>query len=444
MGRALLPPAGEAGVHRPSVAALWDAVDLYRALALLYAVYEFSARIDRVERPIWGAVVLAVLAVWTVAMLVHRTRTTRQLWIELVLSSGAIIATRWIDAPSVRSAETSTVPGIWAGAIVLAAGVHRGPAAAFGAWAVIVAADLIEIGTPTQGTIHNIFLLFVMAGCAGFSAQAARRGDDAAREGERLRAQTLERERLARTVHDGVLQALSYIHRRGRELGGEARDLGDLAAAQEHRLRDLIASPIRDLRPAGGASGSGSTAGPSSAVPARTDVAVRLRERVGPYANVAAPADLVALPADRAAELVAAVEAAVDNARRHAGAGAGIWILLEQEGGEVVVAVRDDGVGIPEGELDAARARGRLGVAVSIVGRIVELGGTATCRTAPGAGTTWELRIPVAGPLTSAGPSTQTTPEPRQPDEPRVNGPSPEAPRTPAAPPQPIPPEEPR
>ena len=84
-----------------------------------------------------------------------------------------------------------------------------------------------------------------------------------------------------------------------------------------------------------------------SAAPARTDVAVRLRERVGPYANVAAPADLVALPADRAAELVAAVEAAVDNARRHAGAGAGIWILLEQEGGEVVVAVRDDGVGIP-------------------------------------------------------------------------------------------------
>ena len=50
MGRALLPPAGEAGVHRPSVAALWDAVDLYRALALLYAVYEFSARIDRVPR----------------------------------------------------------------------------------------------------------------------------------------------------------------------------------------------------------------------------------------------------------------------------------------------------------------------------------------------------------------------------------------------------------
>ena len=48
-------------------------------------------------------------------------------------------------------------------------------------------------------------------------------------------------------------------------------------------------------------------------MPARTDVAVRLRERVGPYANVAAPADLVALPADRAAELVAAVAEFLDT-----------------------------------------------------------------------------------------------------------------------------------
>lgn len=397
MSRALLPPAGEAGISQPSVAALWDAVDLYRALALLYAIYEFSIRLDTVARPLWGAVVLAILGVWTGAMLVHRTRTTRQLWIELVLSAGAVIATRWIDDPSVREAGTSTVPGIWAGAIVLAAGVHRGPAAAFGAWAVIVVADLIEIGTPTEGTIHNIFLLFVMAGCAGFSAQAARRGDDAEREGARLRAQTIERERLARTVHDGVLQALSYIHRRGRELGGEASELGDLAAAQEHRLRDLIATPIRDLGPAGSrAARRAAPQGdcPALEAPVSTDLAVSLRARVGSHAHVAAPADLVDLPAARAQELLAAVEAAVDNARRHAGPDAGIWILLEQDGPDVVVTVRDDGVGIADGELDAARARGRLGVEVSIVGRVEELGGTATCRTAPGSGTTWELRVP--------------------------------------------------
>ncbi|MDO5711025.1 MAG: DUF5931 domain-containing protein [Micrococcales bacterium] len=392
------------------MAALWDAVDLYRGFALLYAVYEFSMRLDEVARPFWGWSILAILAVWTVAMLVHRTRTMGQLWIELGLSTGAIIATRWIDDPVVREAGSSTVPGIWAGAIVLAAGVHRGPGGAFAAWAAVVLADLIEIGSPTSGTVHNIFLLFVMAGCAGYSSQAARRGDDAVREGARLRAQTAERERLARTVHDGVLQALAYIHRRGEDLGGEVRELGDLAAAQERRLRDLIATPSRDLSDpdidgpsagrgrgwpgfepgdsAGRDGGAGAGSGP------RTDLAAILRDRVGQDAHIAAPADPVVLPSERAGEVAAAVQAAVDNSRRHAGRAVGIWILLEQEGADVVVTVRDDGVGIPDGGLQAARARGRLGVAVSIVSRLEDLGGRATCHTAPGEGTTWEMRVP--------------------------------------------------
>lgn len=384
MGRPLLPPATEAGqsdVERPSVAALWDAVDLYRGFALLYAIYEFWSRLEGVARPAWGWAILAVLAVWTVAMLVHRRRTIRQLWIELFLSTGSVLATRWIDDPIVRESGVSTVPGIWAGAIVLAAGVHRGPAAAFGAWAAVAVADLLEIGTPTEGTIHNIVLLLVMAGCAGLSSQAARRADDAVRAGVQLRAETAERERLARTVHDGVLQALSYIHRRGAELGGPAHQLGDLAAAQERRLRDLIAAPNHDPNPVPGSD-------------ARTDLAAALRAAVGQQAQVAAPIDVIALPARRAGELVAAVVAAVDNASCHAGPDAGTWILLEDDGPEVVVTVRDDGVGIADGELEAARDRGRLGVSASIVGRLEALGGTATCRTAPGAGTCWELRMP--------------------------------------------------
>ncbi len=384
MGRSLLKPALETGqgdADRPSVAALWDAVDLFRLFALFYAVYEFWSRLAEVARPALGWAILAVLAAWTAAMLWHRTRTSRQLWIELLLCTGSIVATRWVDDPIVRESGVSTVPGIWAGAIVLAAGVYRGPVAAFGAWAAVAVADIVEIGSPTEGTIHNIVLLLVMAGCAGLSSQAARRADDAARASARLRAETAERERLARTVHDGVLQALSYIHRRGGELGGPAHELGDLAAAQEQRLRDLIATPIHDPFPAPGSE-------------PETDLAVALRASVGQDAQIAAPADVIALPTRRAGELVAAVAAAVDNARRHAGPDAGTWILLEADGADVVVTVRDDGAGIPAGGLDAARARGRLGVSASIVGRIEGLGGTATCHSSPGAGTSWELRIP--------------------------------------------------
>lgn len=67
-----------------------------------------------------------------------------------------------------------------------------------------------------------------------------------------------------------------------------------------------------------------------------------------------------------ARELAAAVSAALDNVRVHAGEGAQAWILVEDEPDEVIVTVRDDGPGIPEGRLDQAEGEGRLGVALSI------------------------------------------------------------------------------
>ena len=54
----------------------------------------------------------------------------------------------------------------------------------------------------------------------------AREGHAKLREALALEAQVRERERLARTVHDGVLQTLAFINRRGTQLGGEAAELG--------------------------------------------------------------------------------------------------------------------------------------------------------------------------------------------------------------------------
>ncbi len=425
--RSLLPPAYEPGTDYPSVGAFWDAVDVYRLFALLYACYEFGTRQPQVQRPWLGWCVLAVLAAWTVAMLVHRRRTTRQLWIELCLSTAAILATIWVDAPQVRQTGVSTVPGIWAGAIVLAAGVHRGPVAAIGAWAVIVTADLVEIGTATQGTMHNVFLLFIMAGCAGLAAQAARRGDDSLRAGLRLRAQVSERERLARTVHDGVLQALAFIHRRGEEIGGPSRELGELAARQERRLRDLITTPPVPLgaEPDDSTGWSAGSRHASSVGTVDLTAAVRLVAAAqGDRVQVAAPAEPVSLRADRADGLVAAVSAALDNVAAHAGPQANTWILVEDDDGDVVVTVRDDGVGMEPGVAQRAARSGRLGIASSIVGRLRDLGGSAECHSAPGAGTSWELRLPSGG--RGQEPRMQ---EPRM-QEPRMQEPRMQAPRT--------------
>ncbi len=77
----------------------------------------------------------------------------------------------------------------------------------------------------------------------------------------------------------------------------------------------------------------------------------------------------------------------------HVGLDAPAWVLLEQVPGQVVVTVRDEGLGIPAGRLDAAAAQGRLGVRDSILGRVAELGGHAELSTG-GFGTEWELTFP--------------------------------------------------
>ncbi|MYR18200.1 ATP-binding protein, partial [Streptomyces sp. SID6137] len=90
----------------------------------------------------------------------------------------------------------------------------------------------------------------------------------------------------------------------------------------------------------------------------------------------------------------AAVGAALDNVRRHAGAGARAWILVEDEPADILVTVRDDGPGIPEGRLAEAEGEGRLGVAQSIRGRLRDLGGSAELISVPGQGTEVELKVP--------------------------------------------------
>lgn len=193
----------------------------------------------------------------------------------------------------------------------------------------------------------------------------------------RKEAAAAERERLARPIHDGVLQVLALVQREGAELGGAGAQLAALAGEQETALRNLL-------------SGNGAVAGPVAEV----DLRATLNGLSSAVLEVSAPADPVILPAWPAAELIAAVQAALDNVRQHAGPEARAWILLEDEGDGVRVTVRDDGVGFePRRLADAARS-GRLGVEQSMRGRVRDLGGTTTIDSRPGRGTEVEFWIP--------------------------------------------------
>jgi len=98
------------------------------------------------------------------------------------------------------------------------------------------------------------------------------------------------------------------------------------------------------------------------------------------------------LPARHVEELAAAVHQALDNVVEHADATRAA-LFAEDDGGAVVVTVRDDGRGFSYDERRLL-AEGKIGLAKSVKGRVEELGGTMTVTSRPGAGTEVELRVP--------------------------------------------------
>jgi signal transduction histidine kinase len=129
-------------------------------------------------------------------------------------------------------------------------------------------------------------------------------------------------------------------------------------------------------------------------VGADVDIVEQLAVRAPGHVTVSGPGTPVVLPGPVADELVAAVHACLDNVSRHVGEQAPAWVLVEDLGDSVVVTVRDEGPGIPDGRLVAAASEGRMGVTGSIRGRLADLGGSAELVTTPGSGTEWELTVP--------------------------------------------------
>jgi signal transduction histidine kinase len=297
----------------------------------------------------------------------------------------AVVSTRFLDDPARISEGAQTLPVVWAAAPVLAFAIKGGWVAGVFAAAGVAAADLVHRGAVTPATVNNIVLLLLAGAVVGYVVTLARSGEQALARALQVEAATRERERLARTIHDGVLQVLALVGRRGAELGGEAAELGRLAAEQEQALRALVAS----------APGAGSIPGPE-----QPGAEVDLRALLTPYSSssvtVSTPGTPVPMGHARAREVAAAVGAALANVAAHAGPGARAWVLLEDEGEEVTVSVRDDGVGFADDRLAAAAGEGRLGVSGSICGRMRDLGGSAAVTSSPGGGTEVELRVPRA------------------------------------------------
>lgn len=360
-----------------------------------YAVAVAAGRWGDYAHPGRAIAVFAALAAWTAYAALAYARPSRRRWplllADLAVAAGAVLATRLVESPEQIAAGAPTLPTFWVSASVLAWALRWGPLGGVAAATLLAGALLAERSGASATTYSNIALLYLASAVLGYVARLAVAAEAARARAAEASAATAERERLARDIHDGVLQVLALVQRRGAEVGGEAAELGRLAGEQERALRALVAGGV------GGRAAGGGAGGPGGTEQQDLDLSRLLAAAVAahPGAQLSAPATPVLLPAPQARELAAAVTAALDNVARHVGPPARAWVLLEREPGEVLVTVRDEGPGIPEGRLAAARAEGRLGVSASITGRLAGLGGRADLTTGPG-GTEWELRLPAA------------------------------------------------
>lgn len=377
-----------------ATAPLWRAVQAFRLVTLLYAIGQQVASVPHYHNQRLSWVFIALMAVWSglSALMLSQWRTdvarlrTAVVIGDHVVVIGLIAATRLVADYDWYHGHQTLPTTMWAANAVISAAILRGPLLGI-ASGLLISAVIITVREQwgmdvwTDATAP----VLVSVGLAlGLAAETARRAQAQLRRAVRLRAATEERERLAREVHDGVLQVLSYIKRRGSEIGGPTEELAIRAGEQEVALRVLLSEQ----------------GGRHVTTPGENEVDLRglLTAHVTPKVFVSTPGEPVQVGPWVAGEIAAAVATALANVELHAGPDAKAYVLLEDTGDELIVSVRDDGIGIAPGRLAEAEAEGRLGVSRSILGRIAALGGTAELlgvgSADEGDGAEWEFRVP--------------------------------------------------
>jgi len=227
---------------------------------------------------------------------------------------------------------------------------------------------------------QDAVLLSTFAGRAALALQRAR-----AQEERRQLAVLEDRERIARDLHDVVIQRLFAT---GMQLQGAVLQAGrpEVAKRINAAVDDLDAT-IRDIRRS--IFELRAPVGPSLRADLR-DAVEAAAETLGfrPVLDTSGPVDS-AVPDDIVPELLAVLREALANVARHARA-TGARVSLQAAEHEIILTVEDDGVGIEPG-----RARGGI---ANMGERAHDLGGTFEIGPGPdGTGTVLTWRTPIGG-----------------------------------------------
>jgi len=346
------------------------------------------------ERAGLAVATLAAMLGWTAWLTVAAVRrTARVLSVDLLLAVLVLLVSGWVGPQGQLLTDHPTFAGAYPMAAVAAwATVYgvRGGVLAGGAVALCLPVGYHLNGSLfLSGDLDRVSLLgsalayVVLGGAVGIATAQFERVSLRLAEGRAVVAGLRERERIAANIHDDVLQRLGHI----RKHGGDLADRGGVTRTELRALMSDVGRQEASLRRLVLAEDSGGPSGSRSLVEAIAEVADGFRQ--WPVRLV--DSGHIAVPADVAAELAAAVNELLGNVVKHAEA-EHVWISVLDDGAVITVDVRDDGVGFAYDETELA-ASGRLGLAVSVRARLARLGGSVTIRSRPGRGTEVRLEL---------------------------------------------------
>jgi signal transduction histidine kinase len=211
----------------------------------------------------------------------------------------------------------------------------------------------------------------------------------------RSRAASIERERVGRELHDGIVQTVMGVQiqmhalslRSAEEWPDFADELGRLGGVLHEeaiRLRELL----QGMKPV--------TVGPDALVDALADLVQRFERETGIAARFVSKLDRVPLSPRVCGEVVRILQEALVNVRKHSGANH-VSVRCSIVSGHCVLSINDDGRGFVFtgrrglGDLDASKQGPWV-----IKERLRLLGGKMIVESEPGCGARLEISVPLA------------------------------------------------
>lgn len=353
-----------------------------RALLGLHAIgVNLILVLPRSFNPAVVLVASAVILGWTVFISWLMSKPGRRSLTAFIVDSLVTFAVVASTSLAVQPGDAElSLAGYWICGAAVYAAIFRNVWAGVGAAILVTSALFIPPTHLNMQRAGMAFTVTLLAACVGVLISQFRQ-TIVEQEQERIKVAALaERERLSRIVHDGALQVLALVEREGPALGPVGVRLATLAKESESQLRvHLQDREVLDMSRS-----------------AHVDLAAALDKYSSAKVTVSTMAGEVMASRFVVEEIEATLQEILANVDRHAGENAEAWVLLDQEvDDEVILWVRDNGVGMAPDQARRASDEGRFGIRDSIIGRISAIGGSAILKSAPGAGTEWELRIPI-------------------------------------------------